>query len=94
MTNSIEIGTLQFASVYILLIITTLVMKKARIQQTKLLIVASLRMTIQLILAGVLLTYIFKNPHPALTCIYVLSMIFLPATESCPNTRISTKISK
>ena len=75
MSNSVEIGTLQFASVYLLLIITTLIMKKARIQQTKLLLVASLRMTIQLILAGVLLTYIFKNPHPALICIYILSMI-------------------
>ncbi len=40
------------------------------------LIWASIRMTVQLILAGFILTYIFKNPHPAFVIIYLFSMIF------------------
>lgn len=75
MSSTPEIDLLQFASIYILLVVVTLIMKWANIQQTKLLIVASLRMTFQLMLAGVILTYIFKNPHPAFTVLYVLSMI-------------------
>ncbi|ABX41475.1 ABC transporter permease [Lachnoclostridium phytofermentans] len=69
---SLNIG--QFALIYLLLLIVLLVMKKCRINQTKLLVIASLRMTVQLTLAGLILTYIFKNPHPAFTIFYILLM--------------------
>jgi putative ABC transport system permease protein len=49
-------------------------MKKCQINQTKLLIVASVRMTVQLVLAGLVLTYIFENPHPIFTIFYLLLM--------------------
>lgn len=49
-------------------------MKKCKINQTKLLVVASLRMTVQLVLAGLILTYIFDNPHPAFTTLYLFLM--------------------
>jgi len=49
-------------------------MKKCKINQTKLLIVASMRMTAQLVLAGLILTYIFENPHPVFTALYILIM--------------------
>ena len=32
-------------------------------------------MSVQLVLAGLVLTYIFKNPHPALTLLYLTAMI-------------------
>ena len=69
---SLNIG--QFALIYLLLFVVLLVMKKCRISQTKLLVVASVRMTVQLALAGLILTYIFDNPHPAFTVSYIVLM--------------------
>lgn len=69
-----ELNLINFGLVYLLLIIVLAVMKKARINQTKLLFVASFRMTIQLVLAGLILTYIFKNPHPLFTVLYLCAM--------------------
>lgn len=64
----------QFALVYLLLIIVLIVMKKCRVNQTKLLMIASIRMTVQLILAGLILTYIFENPHHIYTILYFITM--------------------
>ena len=72
-----EIVTLQighFALIYLLLLIVLFVMKKCKINQTRLLFVASMRMTAQLILAGLILTWIFENPHPLITVSYILLM--------------------
>lgn len=69
-----EISILNFALVYLLLLVTLGIMKKCRIERTKLLVVASLRMTVQLVLAGLVLTYIIKNPHPAFTVGYLMLM--------------------
>ncbi|HHU71823.1 MAG TPA: iron export ABC transporter permease subunit FetB [Clostridiales bacterium] len=75
MDNIIKINIFQFSLIYLLLIIILLIMKHTKINQTRLLLVASLRMTVQLILAGLILTYIFKNPHPVFVIIYLLAMI-------------------
>ncbi len=75
MNGIIELNLVQFGLVYMLLIIVLAIMKKSRINQTRLLLVASLRMTVQLVLAGLILTYIFDNPHPLFTMLYVAAMI-------------------
>ena len=64
----------QFLLIYVLLIITTIVMKKCRVNQTKQLVAASIKMTVQLIIAGLILTYIFGNPHPVFTLAYLAAM--------------------
>lgn len=69
-----ELNIFQFSIIYILLVIVLAIMKKCKINQTKLLLLASVRMTVQLVLAGFILTYIFKNPHPAFTVLYVFIM--------------------
>lgn len=74
MDQIVELNVLQFAAVYLLLIIVLAVMKWFRIDQTKLLVIASMRMTVQLVLAGLILTYIFENPHPAFTIVYLIAM--------------------
>lgn len=74
MKEIVEIQIWQFALVYLLLVIVLLVMKKCKINQTKLLAVASVRMTLQLVIAGLILTYIFENPHPIFTVLYVAVM--------------------
>ena len=74
MNTIVELNLWQFSLIYLLLLIVLGIMKKCRINQTKLLIVASIRMTVQLTLAGFVLTYIFKNPHPLFTVIYLVLM--------------------
>lgn len=74
MNGIVELNLWQFSLIYLLLLVVLAVMKRCRINQTKLLIVASIRMTVQLVLAGLALTYIFKNPHPAFTIGYLVLM--------------------
>jgi len=82
----ISLNLWQFALIYLLLIAVLLIMKKCKINQTKLLIAASFRMTVQLVLAGLVLTYIFENPHPVFTLGYLLLMtgfaIFITLSRS------------
>ena len=59
MNNIAEIQLFNFCLVYLLLLIVLFIMKKCEINQSKLLFVASIRMTLQLIIAGFVLTYIF-----------------------------------
>lgn len=74
---AVQIGIGRFLLIYLLLLLILAIMKRCKIQQTKLLLFGSLQMTVQLVLAGYILTYIFKNPRPIFTVIYVfLMMIF------------------
>lgn len=73
-TTIVEVQLLGFILIYLLLMIVLFIMKKAKINQSKRLILASTRMTVQLIIAGYVLTYIFNNPSPIFTIIYVLMM--------------------
>lgn len=70
-----KLGIFQFLLIYLLLIIVLLVMKKSKINQTKLLLLASVRMTVQLVIVGYILQYIFKNPNPIFTVIFLAIMI-------------------
>lgn len=74
MQGIIQMQLWQFALVYLLLLIALFIMKKSNINQSKLLVVASIRMTVQLILAGLILTYIIQNPHPLFTTAYFFLM--------------------
>jgi putative ABC transport system permease protein len=74
MNNIQELNILQFAIIYLLLLIVLFIMKKCKIKQSKLLVIASMRMTGQLVLAGLVLTYIFENPHPIFVILYICSM--------------------
>lgn len=74
MQGIIELNILQFSIIYVLLLVVLLVMKKSKLSHSKLLMVASIRMSIQLTLAGFILTYIFKNPHPIFTILYLCAM--------------------
>lgn len=74
MREIVEIQLWQFALVYLLLLIVGAVMKKCHVNQLKLLVIASVRMSVQLALAGLVLTWIFQRPHPALTIAYIAAM--------------------
>ncbi len=74
MNEAVRISIFNFALIYLLLIVVGIVMRISKINQTKLLIIASIRMTIQLTIAGYVLIYIFDNPSPILVCAYVIMM--------------------
>lgn len=76
MSGAVKIGLLQFSLIYLLLLAVLLVMKRAKVDKMKILIVASLRMTVQLVIVGYLLTFIFERPNPLFT------VLFLAATVS------------
>ncbi|MBQ7569239.1 ABC transporter permease, partial [bacterium] len=71
----IKLELLPFFSVYALLLCVLAVMARCRINQSRRLLLASLRMTVQLILAGAVLTYIFENPHPLFTVASIAAML-------------------
>lgn len=71
----IQLSIMQFSLIYLLLIAVLFIMKKAKINQSKLLFTASIKMSVQLYLAGLVLTYIFGNPHPLFVVAYLLMMI-------------------
>lgn len=75
MNGVADITIPNFILVYLLLLIVLLVMKVCHIGQTKLLFWASLRMTVQLVIAGFVLMFIFKKPHPIFTMAYIIAMI-------------------
>ncbi|MCL2157338.1 MAG: ABC transporter permease [Methanobrevibacter sp.] len=75
MEGAIQLNIIQFSLVYLLLIVVVAIMKKSNIRKTKLLIISSFRMTVQLVLAGLILTYILSNPQPIFTLFYILIMI-------------------
>ncbi len=75
MQGIVELQLAQFAVVYLLLLVVLAIMKRCRISQSKLLVTASIRMTVQLVLAGYILSYIFEDPHPVFTILYLAAMV-------------------
>ncbi len=75
MQGIVKLNLFQFSTIYLLLFVVIAIMKKTGINQTKLLLIASFRMTVQLVLAGLILTYIFQNENPVFTAVYILIMI-------------------
>lgn len=75
MTEAISMQLSGFLSVYILLVIVIFVFKRCGIRESKLLIMSAFQMTIQLIIAGYVLLYIFKTQSPLFTLVYLGLMI-------------------
>ncbi|WP_026882376.1 ABC transporter permease [Clostridium akagii] len=75
MEGAVQLGIFQFSLIYLLLIIVLVIMKRAKVNQSKLLLVASLRMSVQLVIVGYILQYVFKNPRPLFTIIFLIIMI-------------------
>ncbi len=70
-----QINIYSFACVYLLLLVVLLIMKITKINKAKELIFASFMMSMQLILAGYILAYLFENPYPIYTIIYIIVML-------------------
>ncbi len=75
MSGVISLQFYQVAASYLFVLVLLLIVRKRRINRESEILIASLRMTIQLILIGYVLVLIFKNPHPLITISYFLVMI-------------------
>lgn len=65
----------QFSLIYLLLILVLAIMKKSKIEQSRLLFWASVKMSIQLMLTGFILEYIFDSPKPIYVAVYLTAML-------------------
>lgn len=74
--NIIDISYLQLSICFVFIIILVAISFIRKIGKQKLILIASIRMTLQLIAAGYLLTLVFKNPSWYLTLISVSFMLF------------------
>ncbi|TYS15756.1 iron export ABC transporter permease subunit FetB [Rossellomorea vietnamensis] len=70
----IDIELTRLIAAYIFVLVLILIVKVRKISREKQIAIATMRMTIQLILAGYILTYIFDNPHPLLTIMIIMIM--------------------
>ncbi len=74
MDNAVHINIFNFSLIYLLLLLVGFIMKLSKISQAKLLFIASVRMTAQLVLAGYVLMYLLEEAHPILIILYVTMM--------------------
>ncbi|MBS4537311.1 iron export ABC transporter permease subunit FetB [Clostridium sp. D2Q-11] len=71
MSDIVDIGILQLITAYIFVIILLFIVRLKGINREKEIVIASIRMTLQLVLIGYVLVYIFENPSPLLTLIII-----------------------
>jgi putative ABC transport system permease protein len=72
--NSLNLSLWQMASGYIFVIILLIIVKIRGISREKEILIATIRMTLQLILTGYLLVYLFDNINPIFTILVILLM--------------------
>jgi len=70
----IDLGFYQVAAAYIFVIIVLAIVRQRGISREKEIVIASVRMTLQLVLVGYVLVYIFDNPNPFITVAVVALM--------------------
>ncbi|MFZ4452896.1 ABC transporter permease [Salibacterium aidingense] len=73
--NIIDLTIWQLAAAYVFILLLLLIVKIRKIPRNKEILVSTLRMTIQLLLVGYILIYLFENPHPGWTILVVLVMV-------------------
>ncbi len=70
----LDLSLLQSALAYSFILLLLFIVRKRQLGREGEILNASIRMTVQLILAGYALTFIFANPHWIITIVYLLIM--------------------
>lgn len=70
----IDIEFWRLMAAYFFVLILLIIVRWRGIAREKQIIIATFRMTIQLVLAGYVLTYLFANPNPLLTTLFLCAM--------------------
>ncbi|KJS83643.1 MAG: membrane protein [Peptococcaceae bacterium BICA1-8] len=74
MENIIDLTLIQLISAYIFVLILFIIVKIKGIPREKEILVGSIRMTLQLVLVGYLLAYVFENSHVIYTVLIIIVM--------------------
>lgn len=74
MNGVYDLSLVQVALAYIFVIIVLIILRIRGIKREKMLVISSVRMTLQLVLVGYLLVYIIKNPNPIVTIAILVIM--------------------
>lgn len=74
MDTTLNLTIIQLISAYIFVVILLFIVKRRGINREKEILIASIRMTLQLILTGNILVYVFDNPSPIYTLLIILLM--------------------
>ena len=85
----IDISLIQLLSAYVFVVVLMLILKARKIPREKDVLMASFRMTIQLVLAGFILSYILEKPTPLYTILAVLVMEMFAIYNVYRRTRLS-----
>jgi putative ABC transport system permease protein len=72
--NIIDLRLWQLAAAYLFVSLLIVIVKFRKIPREKEILIATLRMTIQLVIVGYVLMYLFEHPHPLLTLFVVVMM--------------------
>ncbi|WP_018922095.1 ABC transporter permease [Salsuginibacillus kocurii] len=71
----IELTLWQLVAAYIFIVFLLIVVKIRQIPRDKEILISTFRMTIQLLLVGYVLIYLFEHPHPLLTLAVLVIMV-------------------
>lgn len=74
MNSVIDLQLSQMIAAYVFVLILMIIVKLKGIPREKEILISSVRMTIQLILTGYILVYLFKNPSPLYTILTLITM--------------------
>ncbi len=74
MSGIIDLPVFQVALAYFFVLIVLIIVKFLGIRREKEIIISSVRMTLQLILTGYVLVYVFDNPNPIITLGIIILM--------------------
>ena len=74
MEEVIKLSLLQLSAAYIFIVILLIIVRIRKIPREKVIIIAAIRMSIQLVLIGYVLVFLFDNMHPLLTILVIISM--------------------
>jgi len=70
-----QIGLWQMVSAYIFVLFLLFIVRRRKIGREKEITIAALRMTLQLVLVGYVLVFVFDLRHPGLTVLYIAAML-------------------
>ena len=75
MNDIIDLGFLQVSLAYICVLLVIAIVRIRGIRREREIVISSIRMTLQLILVGYILVYVFDNPNPLATVAIVVVMV-------------------
>lgn len=92
MQEIIKLQIWQLTAAYLFIVLLMVMVRRRGISREKEILIATLRMTLQLVLTGYILVYLFENPHPLLTVLAAGLMLAFAVNNIMR--RVKTPLSK